>query len=324
MNESKPIPSTGRPFIELFYVVFITMAYIFIGGLVSFGIFEALGYERDMVLALATSLTENSPLIDRNHTRLFVLINQLFTFMFPAMAFGMILYRGQSMKFFKLDRFPILKNALYAVAMIVLAMPIIQLVYWLNLQIPLPESIISMENSAEQMVKGLLVMESPLELAMNIGLIAIVPAIGEELLFRGLLQNIGTRLFKNPHTGIWIAAFLFSAIHMQFQGFFPRFFLGALLGYLLYFTNNLWVPILAHFFFNGIQVFASYFWSAEMEALEEPTMSIGAVVAAIIASVAMYFLLKLMYEEFKVKSIEQQKRREEEDAREIDLDSFGV
>jgi hypothetical protein len=90
-------------------------------------------------------------------------------------------------------------------------------------------------------------------------LIAIIPAIGEELLFRGVLQRIFTEWFKSAHWGIWISAFLFSAIHMQFFGFLPRMFLGLFFGYLLEATGSLWIPILAHFINNLTGVLLSFF-----------------------------------------------------------------
>jgi len=96
------------------------------------------------------------------------------------------------------------------------------------------------------------------EFTLNFVMIAVIPAIGEELLFRGVLQKLFSDWTKNVHWGIFIAAFLFSAIHMQFLTFLPRFFLGIVFGYLLVWTQSLWVPILAHFFNNGLAVIVSY------------------------------------------------------------------
>ena len=96
------------------------------------------------------------------------------------------------------------------------------------------------------------------EFTLNFVMIAIIPAIGEELLFRGVLQKLFSNWTKNVHWGIFITAFLFSAVHMQFLTFLPRFFLGVVFGYLLVWTQSLWVPILAHFFNNGLAVIVSY------------------------------------------------------------------
>ncbi len=88
--------------------------------------------------------------------------------------------------------------------------------------------------------------------------IAILPAIGEELLFRGVIQNQVRFLTGRPHLAIWLTAFFFSAFHLQFYGFLPRIFLGVLFGYLYYWSGNLLVPILAHFVNNGFTLLMVY------------------------------------------------------------------
>lgn len=94
-------------------------------------------------------------------------------------------------------------------------------------------------------------------------LIALVPAIGEELLFRGVFQRLFTEWFRNIHWGIWISAILFSAIHFQFFGFLPRLFLGVIFGYLLELTSSMWVPIVAHFVNNLTGVIIAFFISPD-------------------------------------------------------------
>jgi membrane protease YdiL (CAAX protease family) len=76
----------------------------------------------------------------------------------------------------------------------------------------------------------------------------------------------------NAIPAIWIAGLIFSAIHLQFEGFLPRLLLGAVLGYLFYWSRNLWIPILAHFVFNASQVLAQYFYGDQISALEAAEM----------------------------------------------------
>jgi uncharacterized protein len=90
--------------------------------------------------------------------------------------------------------------------------------------------------------------------------IGVLPAIGEEIVFRGIIQNQLFRATHNKHVAIWIAAILFSAIHFQFFGFVPRMLLGALFGYLYYWSGNLWMSVIAHFANNGFSVLAMYFY----------------------------------------------------------------
>lgn len=90
--------------------------------------------------------------------------------------------------------------------------------------------------------------------------IAILPAIGEEFLFRGLIQQYLIKIFGNAHIAIWAAAIFFSAFHMQFFGFVPRLLLGAFFGYLFYFSGNLWYAVLAHFVNNGFTLIMLYIY----------------------------------------------------------------
>lgn len=97
---------------------------------------------------------------------------------------------------------------------------------------------------------------------INLFTIALVPAVAEELMFRGGVQRAFKRMFDNPHVSIWLAAFIFSAIHMQFYGFLPRLLLGALFGYLYLWTGSLWYAILAHFINNAYAVCVAWYLQA--------------------------------------------------------------
>lgn len=115
------------------------------------------------------------------------------------------------------------------------------------------------EDYAAKITQAFLNVDSVSGLFYNILLIAVIPALGEELLFRGLLQRIFIEWTKSSHWGIWISAIIFSAIHLQFFGFLPRLFLGVFFGYLLEITGSLWLPIAAHFINNLTGVLLSYF-----------------------------------------------------------------
>lgn len=92
--------------------------------------------------------------------------------------------------------------------------------------------------------------------------VAVIPGIGEELIFRGILQNKFHLIFKNIHVAILVTAVLFSGFHMQFFGFVPRLFLGILFGYIYYWSGNLWYPILGHFVNNGFTLILIYLYQA--------------------------------------------------------------
>lgn len=111
---------------------------------------------------------------------------------------------------------------------------------------------LEMERKAEVITKAFLITDSFWVYLLNIFMVAILPAIGEELIFRGILQRSLVELTRSRWIGILLTAALFSAIHLQFQGFIPRFALGVAFGYLLEVTGSIWVPIVAHFFNNAI------------------------------------------------------------------------
>ncbi len=106
--------------------------------------------------------------------------------------------------------------------------------------------------------------ETPTQFAVAMVVIGILPAIGEEVLFRGVLQRKLMEHWVSPHLAIWVAAAIFSAIHVQFYGFIPRMLLGALFGYLYYWSGSLWVAIFAHFVNNGFMVLMLYLYHQKM------------------------------------------------------------
>ena len=145
-------------------------------------------------------------------------------------------------------------------------------------------------------------MDTIWDLFYTILVIAVVPAIGEELLFRGYLQQKLVNWLSNSHTAILITAFLFSAIHFHLQGIIPRFVLGVLLGYLFYWSNSLWLPILAHFVNNAQAVIFSYplfkvdngAYSILSETKVDPMV-------ALFSLASVMLLLYILYQNIKVK-----------------------
>ena len=137
---------------------------------------------------------------------------------------------------------------------ILFAFPAINLLASLNEQINLPEWMTSMEEKAQLLTKAFMQVAGFGDIIVNIFMIAILPAIGEELIFRGVLQKLFTQLTGKAIWGIIISAALFSAMHLQFQGFIPRFALGVLLGYLFVWSGSIWLPIIAHFINNSIAI----------------------------------------------------------------------
>lgn len=160
------------------------------------------------------------------------------------------------------------RDVLFGVAVFVASYVLIAFLTQWNKGVQLPEFMRSveewmrsMEDSALKTTERLLSGKKPIDLATNLFFVAVMAALSEELFFRGALQQFLREMTKSGHASVWISAVIFSAIHLQFYGFFPRLILGALLGYLFIYSRNLWVPVFVHFMNNALVVVAAFFWS---------------------------------------------------------------
>jgi len=150
---------------------------------------------------------------------------------------------------------------LFVLLIMFFSLPMMEYIAILNQKMTLPGFLKGMEHwmrekedEAARTTVMLLTVRQPYDFIVNLLAIAILPAIGEELMFRGGIQRSFMKMFRNPHVAIWITAIIFSAIHVQFFGFFPRLLLGALFGYIYLWTRNLWYTMFAHFLNNGYAV----------------------------------------------------------------------
>lgn len=180
--------------------------------------------------------------------------------------------------------------------------PFLEWVIKLNQEMHLPGFLKGMEdwmrnkeNLLDQLTKQLLVMHSVSDLLVNLLIIALIPAIGEEFIFRGCIQNIFTRLTSNSHWGIWIAAIIFSAIHVQFFGFFPRMLLGVLFGYLFVWSRSIWIPATAHFINNGTAVITAYVYQKQGKPLDELDKAQGGSVLIVSVSIIITVLFLILF-----------------------------
>jgi len=188
-------------------------------------------------------------------------------FIVPSIILAM-LFGGRVGEYLQLKRKPFMVSVLLAIVIIFSVSPLINVIGVWNSELSLPQWLSGVErwmrqseDSAEELTKLFVNTKTIPGLLFNIFLIGIIPAIGEELLFRGIIQRIFSEWTKNKHIAIWITAILFSALHLQFYGFFPRALLGAMFGYLLIWSGNLWLPVLAHFVNNTTAVIAYFLYN---------------------------------------------------------------
>ena len=202
---------------------------------------------------------ENKKLIDA--MKLFQLFNAIGVFIIPSILF--LHFRGKSFyTYLKINSSVCFKGLLSIFIMALAMIPVANFLGALNTKLPLPEFLSFLNEIEDQtllITEQFLIMDTPIDLFLMLGLIGFVAAVSEELFFRGVLQNIFREWFGSPHLAIWLSAFLFSVIHLQYHAILPRFVLGALIGYVYVNSGNLSNSMLLHFFYNSTLLVMTFF-----------------------------------------------------------------
>ncbi|MES2627629.1 MAG: CPBP family intramembrane glutamic endopeptidase, partial [Bacteroidota bacterium] len=206
--------------------------------------------------------------------KVLLLMQHIGVFILPALLFNQIFSLRKSSFIFWGER-PVLNRLLLVVGLMLLALPVINYLLALNSRMSLPpflhdmeQQIRAMENEASVYTEYLIGSGGSGALLVNLFIMAIVPAIGEEFFFRGILQKLAARISGNLHLSIWVTAAVFSAIHMQFYGFLPRMLLGALFGYLSVWMGSIWYAVLAHFINNAVSLLLAWSINQKMIPVE--------------------------------------------------------
>ncbi len=256
----KPIWGNKSPVIQLIYFLLLAIASFFLSyliGLIFIFVFTSFTID---TLFLSLNNYVNSESIKA--LKILQLCNQFLFFI------------ATSIVWVKLCGKKILADANYkfksekTVLVIVFSLACIPLINYLgiwNNSLHLPKSLSDIEvwmrnaeAQAEQLTKAFLIMPTLTDLIINTIIIALLAAVGEELFFRSVLQNTFANIFNKKIIAIILASIVFSAIHLQFFGFFPRMVLGILYGIIFFETKNIFYPILAHFTNNFFAIFTTY------------------------------------------------------------------
>lgn len=254
-------------------VSLVILLLVFLGCAIVFGI---LGY------AIAFAFYGSEPAIEAVKTgsfsietlRIIQIVSSFGMFVVAAIIFA----KTESKNWVKYLNFKKLNPILLVLTTLIMfsMSPLMEFINETNKNMVLPEALKEIEawmrikeEEMAQMTKQMLVMGSLNILLVNILMLAIIPGLGEELIFRACLQKVLWRWTGNYHLAIWLSAIIFSSIHFQFYGFFPRMFLGALFGYLLVWSGNIWLPILAHFLNNGMAVVSAYFLQLDGKSIDQ-------------------------------------------------------
>lgn len=279
-------------------------------GLIILGAIVSVGLAFLVVIPLYGTeiLTDPANLQNIGYVRIMQILNQIGIFILPAFALAYLTER-YPIRYLGFTK-PTLPHilgvfvVLYAIAFIVGQLMVI------NESMQLPESMRYIEDwmkrsetTANDLVVWILSYNDPVSMFINIIMVALLPAIGEELLFRSVLIRTFNKAFRNIHVAVWVSAIIFSAFHMQFYGFLPRMFLGLVFGYLFVWTGSVWVPILAHFLNNGIVILGHYLHDSGV--FDQDPSEIGKTSSPVwlIISIVATFFVALWY--YKTRRVEE-------------------
>ena len=188
-------------------------------------------------------------------------VTTFFIFFLPVYLFAAICYKKPA-KFLGFNTRINYRQFFLVIGILIVTFPLAGALGELNKVLPIPQSwalkFKSWETAREAQEAAFIQINSVPRYILSLFIIALLPGIFEETFFRGGLQNFLTRWFKSPWTAIIFTSIIFSLIHLSYYGFLVRFALGIILGLIFYYSGSLWLSILLHFLFNGIQVTILY------------------------------------------------------------------
>jgi membrane protease YdiL (CAAX protease family) len=258
------------------YQLFISILIVAGVGIVSLIIFILAGI---LIFGSDLSVLEKSGAIlsntDSGFLRYLLIIQDISLFIIPSIII-LVMMKPDSAKRLNELKFPLLKEIGLVIVLAFCIFPVTSFTGQINSAMHFPDWLSGVEKWMEEkedyangIINQALFAPSFAMMIINLFIIAILPAVGEEFFFRGVLQKILIKLFKSGHVAIWATAFIFSAMHFQFFGFVPRFILGLIFGYLFFWSGTLWLPVISHFINNAVPVIMAYIQG--MEKFNAPT-----------------------------------------------------
>jgi len=260
----------ARPFTKLLLVFFLMVCcYLIIFGM---GILLAMPLFKIPPGEVIHILEQNEVEANIGLLKFLQVLYSIGLFLVPAILSGFLIQRN-TWKYLKADRISRYWVFILVITIMVISIPWINFTCFLNERLSLPERwgdlmerIRENDENSWDLMKAYLQTENLGGLLINVFMVALIPALGEEFLFRGIIQRILAEWFRKKHLAIWIAALIFSLMHYQFLGLIPRVMLGALFGYLFVWTGSIWVAVLAHFINNAVAVIYYYiFYQGTLE-----------------------------------------------------------
>jgi len=264
MRENVSLQSQILFFISRF-LIFIGMIVFFYSIFSVFGILllkPVFGIDVMQDISILTNFSTDPKVL--NATKFLQVFVSIGLFIVPAWFFPKAIQQD-SASFLKVNSGFTSKDISFGLALMILSTPLISWLIYINGSVTFPASMAEIEHqlrlaedAATQLSNAFIKADSFPVFLLNVMVVALIPALCEELLFRGTIQQFFTFCFRNKHFSVWITAIIFSAFHMQFFGFLPRLVLGVFLGYMFAYSGSIWVSVIAHFFNNLMALLANY------------------------------------------------------------------
>lgn len=257
-----------------------------------------------VILSVLTGLCANllgkTSLEQARVMRLVALLQDVFLFTVPALA-GVLVATNSPAEMLGVMKRPSWRAVSAMVLVMIFSIPALEgVIYWnyhLNLDFlgrALLEMARQLEDASSGAIMSMMGDASVGTLIVNILIIGVAAGFSEEIFFRGGLQRLFKAMGLNAHIAIWLVAIIFSGMHLQFYGFVPRLLLGAFFGYLLYWSNSLWLPVLAHILNNTVYVVTAWTqtrMNGEVPSTEPVLWNPLLIAASVIVTASLLFLL---------------------------------
>lgn len=289
-------------FIKAITLTIIIISVLMIVNLLVLGVASYLGLsissENDLIRLLDDD--KNLPLV-----KAIVAANHFLTFIVGPILFMLIFYRDKIKAYLQLRHFEPRYLLLFPLALFFLY-PLMGYIAFYVGKIDLPDFLSRMDTDATESLTRLLKMENIFDLMVNLVLTSVLPGIGEELLFRGIIQKEIYHKWNNAHLAIWVTGFIFAAFHFQVVGFLPKMLIGVILGYAYYFSGSLILPMIIHAINNGFATVSYYVAGNQIKAEDLPDQNIPllTVVLSTMIFVMLMFNIFYIYRQSKITSDE--------------------
>ena len=287
-DEFRPV----SPSAAFFILIGLLGAGVVIGGLVGLGVWMAmtgqspLTFEKDMLNPLFT-----------NAAKIMQMVSVLIMFFIPAVITARLLSRRPFTWLGFKEGFNA-RQFLLVIGITMLCFPLVGALGELNQVIPLSKSLAAyfkkLEDNYNTQVEALATMRSAGEFIFSLIVMALFPAVFEETLFRGGLQQVLIAWFKKPLPAIVVTSIIFSAVHFSYFGFLPRFALGMVLGFIFYYSKSIWLNMVLHFLNNAFAISYMYYLHVHGKPVKEAVDDSAPIWVGIPALIGILLLLRAL------------------------------